>query len=37
MVTFNINAYAKYSIKSNFVCDLDFNIMTQGKDVTVLN
>ena len=25
---FNINAYAKYQIKSNFVCDLDLNIMT---------
>ena len=34
---FNINAYAKYSIKSSFVCDLDLNIMTWGKDGTVLN
>ena len=34
---FNINAYAKYSIKPNFVCDLDLEIMTRGKDGTVLN
>ena len=35
--SFNINSFAKYSIKSNFVCDLDFKIMTQGKDGNVLN
>ena len=33
----NNNSYAKYSIKSYFVCDLDLKIMTCGKNGTVLN